>query len=80
MIEDVHNFGRDYDTTLTAWKANVDAHWNELGDAYDDRFKRMWDWYLMSSAGSFRARKLQLWQFVMSRDGIAGGYRADDNR
>ncbi len=80
VIEDVHNFGRDYDTTLMAWKANVDAHWNELGDAYDDRFKRMWDWYLMSSAGSFRARKLQLWQFVMSRDGIAGGYRADDIR
>jgi cyclopropane-fatty-acyl-phospholipid synthase len=40
----------------------------------------MWDWYLLSSAGSFRARKLQLWQFVMSRDGVAGGYRADDIR
>ena len=37
---------------------------------YDDRFKRMWDLYLLSSAGSFRARKLQLWQFVMSRDGV----------
>ena len=47
VIEDVHNFGADYDRTLMAWKANVDAHWDELGDAYDDRFKRMWDWYLL---------------------------------
>jgi cyclopropane-fatty-acyl-phospholipid synthase len=36
----------------------------------------MWDWYLLSSAGSFRARALQLWQVVLSRDGIEGGYHA----
>jgi cyclopropane-fatty-acyl-phospholipid synthase len=80
VIEDLHNFGPDYDRTLMTWKSNVDAHWGELEQRYDDRFKRMWDWYLLSSAGSFRARKLQLWQFVMSRDGVAGGYRADDIR
>jgi cyclopropane-fatty-acyl-phospholipid synthase len=80
VIEDLHNFGAYYDPTLMAWKSNVDAHWHELADRYDRRFKRMWDWYLLSSAGSFRARKLQLWQFVMSRDGLAGGYHADNVR
>jgi cyclopropane-fatty-acyl-phospholipid synthase len=79
-IEDWHNFGPDYDLTLLAWKHNVDAHWSELAGRYDDRFKRMWDWYLLSSAGSFRARALQLWQVVFSRDGIADGYRADGIR
>ena len=40
----------------------------------------MWDFYLLSSAGSFRARKLQLYQFVISRDGISTGYEADNIR
>ncbi len=80
IMEDWHNFGADYDLTLLAWKRNIDARWNELSDRYDDRFKRMWDWYLLSSAGSFRARALQLWQVVLSRDGIADGYRADGIR
>jgi len=76
VVEDWHNFGPDYDITLQAWKANVDARWSELADRYDERFKRMWDWYLLSSAGSFRARALQLWQVVLSRDGVTGGYHA----
>jgi cyclopropane-fatty-acyl-phospholipid synthase len=80
VTEDVHNFGPYYDRTLMAWKANVDAHWHELSDNYDTRFKRMWDFYLLSSAGSFRARTLQLWQFVMSRDGVPEGYSAENIR
>jgi cyclopropane-fatty-acyl-phospholipid synthase len=36
----------------------------------------MWRFYLLSSAGGFRARELQLWQLVFSRDGVLGGYRA----
>jgi cyclopropane-fatty-acyl-phospholipid synthase len=40
----------------------------------------MWDFYLLASAGSFRARKLQLWQFVMSRDGVPRGYHAEGIR
>jgi cyclopropane-fatty-acyl-phospholipid synthase len=80
VIEDVQNFGAYYDRTLMAWKANVDAHWDELSDTYDTRFKRMWDFYLLGSAGSFRARKLQLWQFVMSRDGVRAGYGAENIR
>jgi cyclopropane-fatty-acyl-phospholipid synthase len=80
LTEDVHNFGAYYDRTLMAWKANVDANWDELSGAYDTRFKRMWDFYLLASAGSFRSRKLQLWQFVMSRDGVPFGYHAGNIR
>lgn len=76
VVEDWHNFGPDYDLTLMAWNANIDARWHELPGRYDERFKRMWDWYLLSCAGSFRSRGLQLWQVVFSRDGISGGYRA----
>ena len=80
VTEDVQNFGAYYDRTLMAWKANIDAHWSELSDRYDTRFKRMWDFYLLASAGSFRARKLQLWQFVMSPDGVPNGYAAEHIR
>jgi cyclopropane-fatty-acyl-phospholipid synthase len=76
VMEDWHNFGHDYDTTLMHWFRNFDAAWPELKEKYDDRFYRMWKYYLLSCAASFRARKNQLWQVVLSVDGIPGGYQA----
>lgn len=74
-IEDWHDFGTDYDRTLMAWSANFESHWPELADRYGERFHRMWHFYLMASAASFRSRSNQLWQVVMSPEGILGGYR-----
>ena len=73
-LQDWHNFGVYYDPTLMAWHANVEAAWDSLPD-YDERFRRMWRYYLLSSAGSFRAGSLQLWQVVFSRDGLTAAYR-----
>lgn len=75
-LEDWHNFGPDYDRTLMAWHANFIAAWAELAGKYDERFKRMWSYYLLSSAGAFRARDNQLWQIVLSKNGLLGGYQA----
>ena len=66
VIEDVQNFGPYYDRTLMAWHRNVTEAWTDL-TGYDERFRRTWDYYLLSSAGSFRARALQLWQIVFTR-------------
>lgn len=75
VVEDVQNFGQDYDPTLMAWHRNFEAAWPELRRDYDERFRRMWRYYLLSSAGGFRARRLQLWQVVLSPDrGVDGGY------
>ncbi len=76
IIEDWHNFSADYDKTLTAWMKNVESHWNELGPRYGERFHRMWRYYLLASAGTFRARKNQLWQIVFSKKGVPGGYQS----
>ena len=76
VMEDWHSFGADYDRTLMAWHQNFENGWNELKTAYDERFHRMWRYYLLSCAGSFRARKNQLWQIVLSRQGVPGGYRS----
>ncbi len=74
VVEDVHNFGADYDRTLMAWFANFDAAWPALRERYDETFYRMWKYYLLSCAGAFRARDIQLWQLVLSPQGVEGGY------
>lgn len=75
IVEDWHNFGADYDKTLMAWFKNFDAAWPALKEKYGDRFYRMWKYYLLTCAGSFRARETQLWQIVLSR-GVPGGYES----
>jgi cyclopropane-fatty-acyl-phospholipid synthase len=69
VMEDWHNFGPYYDRTLLAWHANFEKAWPELKKNYDDRFYRMWRYYLLSSAGGFRSRNNQLWQVVFTRQG-----------
>lgn len=76
--EDIHSFGADYDPTLMAWHANFEQHWPHLAKRYDTRFYRMWRYYLLSCAGAFRARRLQLWQHVFSKTGRVGGYQRPD--
>ncbi len=75
VCEDLHNFGADYDKTLMAWFANFDHAWPELKSGFDRSFYRMWKYYLLSCAGAFRARDIQLWQWVLSREGLEGGYQ-----
>lgn len=60
VIEDVHNFGADYDVTLMKWYDNFVDGWPTIADQYDERFRRMWEYYLLQCAGLFRARHVQL--------------------
>jgi cyclopropane-fatty-acyl-phospholipid synthase len=76
VMEDWHSFGAYYDKTLMAWFENFDSNWDELKSDYDERFYRMWKYYLLSAAGSFRARNVQLWQVVLSKNGVPQGYQA----
>lgn len=76
VMEDWHNIGAHYDKTLMAWHSRFNQHWDKIKNNYDDRFFRMWNYYLLSCAGAFRARDLQLWQVVLSKNGILGGYEA----
>lgn len=69
VMEDWHNFGADYDKTLMAWHHNFNNAWPNLKEQYSERFRRMWNYYLLSSAGGFRSRSQQLWQIVMTRPG-----------
>ena len=76
VVEDWQNFGPDYDRTLLAWYANFERAWPRLRERYGERFYRMWRFYLLSFAGAFRARYLQLWQIVLSPQGRPQRYDA----
>lgn len=77
VIEDVHNFGYHYSETLMCWYKNflenVDELNNKLKKPLTVEFCRMWTYYLLSCSGAFRARDLQLYQIVLSKN-PKGGY------
>ena len=76
VMEDWHNFSVDYDKTLAAWFTNFNEHWPEISKKYGETFYRMWKFYLVAFRGSFRSRYIQLWQIVLSKNGVAGGYES----
>jgi cyclopropane-fatty-acyl-phospholipid synthase len=72
-MEDWHNFGADYDTTLMAWHR---VFLSLAGDCRQLFRTIQTDVQLLSERlrGRFRARDIQLWQVVFSR-GIEHGLR-----
>jgi cyclopropane-fatty-acyl-phospholipid synthase len=74
VLEDWHNMGAHYDPTLMAWWRRFDGAWPRFRDQYGDRFYRMFRYYMLSCAGAFRARDMQLHQTVYSPCGVPGGY------
>ena len=74
VMEDWHNFSVDYDKTLMEWFKNFHKNWDNIKDNYPPHFYRMWKYYLLSCAGAFRSRQIQLWQVVLSKGGVEGGY------
>lgn len=76
VVEDWHNFGPDYDRTLMAWAERFEAAWPRLAPQYDEGFRRMFRYYLLSCAGFFRSRQGQLWQLVLTRPDRRGVYRS----
>jgi cyclopropane-fatty-acyl-phospholipid synthase len=76
VVEDVHNFGTDYDSTLMAWNANFQSRRADLATKYGERFCRMWEYYLLQSAAAFRCRHIHVGQLVLSPTGLRGGYQS----
>jgi cyclopropane-fatty-acyl-phospholipid synthase len=74
IMEDWHNLGIDYDKTLMAWYQNFENKWDRIKTGYSESFFRMWRYYLLSLAGGFRARHMQVWQIVASPKGKLEGY------
>jgi len=75
VVEDWHNFGHDYFPTFMAWNANFQRYVASDGYPHDERFTRMWTYFLKLFGASFKSRiSCQLWQLVLSKRGVPGGY------
>lgn len=69
VMEDWQNLGPHYDKTLMLWNDNFQKAWPNLKERYNEHFKRMFEYFLLSCAGAFRARHMQLWQIVFTKCG-----------
>ena len=76
VVEDVHNFGTFYDKTLMAWNEKFQANRPKMVRCHGERFCRMWEYYLLQSAGAFRCRHISVGQFVLSPQGVRQGYES----
>ena len=72
IVEDIKNIGPSYDPTLLAWEENFRRGWPRFADRYGERFRRTWRFYLLSCAGAFRARSLQVFSILFSKEDTAG--------
>lgn len=68
-VADAFGFGADYDRTLLAWDEAFRGKWRDIAPlGFDDRFFRMWRYYLHYCAVGFRSRQLDVIQFRLARD------------
>lgn len=76
---DFHEFEfRDYALTLRAWYAQFVAAWPQIRTLdlqFDDRFYRMWEFYLLSMEAAFVTGRNRLWQHVFARKEDAARFR-----
>lgn len=77
-IHDSHEFGADYARTLAAWEERFRRGWQELSAAdpgrFDERFFRIWIYYLGCCRGAFLAADLYLWHVLFGREPAPRGY------
>ncbi len=61
-------FGESYSLTLRRWHETFAQHWGEVRKlGFDERFKRMWDFYLTSCAGAFQGGNCDVTQITVMR-------------
>lgn len=65
---DTFRFGLDYERTLLTWDKSFTAHWSKIAPlGFDERFFRMWRYYLHYCAAGFRTGRLDVVQFELEK-------------
>ena len=67
LITDIEILRLHYAETLKAWRERFLAHREEVERIYDERFERMWEFYLASSEMSFREQNMMVFQIQLSK-------------
>jgi cyclopropane-fatty-acyl-phospholipid synthase len=63
-------FGQDYAKTLAIWRSNFRAAWpNLMPSGFDDRFRRLWEYYLAYCEAGFLSGNIDVRQVVFAKSG-----------
>ncbi|WP_295968409.1 cyclopropane-fatty-acyl-phospholipid synthase family protein, partial [uncultured Bartonella sp.] len=66
VITDIEILRLHYAETLKAWREAFLAHWDEAKALYDERFCRMWEFYLAASESAFRWQGMMVFQIQLA--------------
>ncbi len=66
IITDIEILRLHYAETLKAWREAFLAHWDEAKALYDERFCRMWEFYLAASESAFRWQGMMVFQIQLA--------------
>jgi cyclopropane-fatty-acyl-phospholipid synthase len=65
-----HEFGESYSQTLRRWHETFNERWDDVAaQGFDERFRRMWNFYLTSCAASFHSGNTDVTQISVTRPG-----------
>ncbi|WP_395671560.1 class I SAM-dependent methyltransferase [Phenylobacterium sp.] len=68
LWEGAAGFGSHYADTLAAWTRRFEAAWEEIrGEGFDERFRRLWGFYLGYCEAGFRTGRTDVMQIGLSR-------------
>lgn len=64
----IFRFGDHYARTLQLWAANFAAAWNDIAElGFDERFRRLWSYYLAYCEAGFRTRQIDVIQLALRK-------------
>lgn len=66
-LTDVENLRLHYASTLAAWRQRFESNRDRVERLYDERFCRMWDFYLQSCEAGFRWSGLTVFQLQLTK-------------
>jgi len=67
LVTDIEILRLHYAETLKHWRDRFMARWDEAAALFDERFCRMWEFYLASSESAFRQQGLMVFQIQLAR-------------
>lgn len=74
VVHDWENYGQYYGPTLAHWQRNFEDNWPLIAQIdsprpFDERFRRMFNYYFLSCKAGFETEHIYLWHLVMTRQG-----------
>jgi cyclopropane-fatty-acyl-phospholipid synthase len=67
-LDDARAFGHDYALTLASWRDRFQDAWGRIAPlGFDERFRKLWDYYLCYCEAGFRAGSIDVRQMVFAK-------------